>query len=74
MVEHEAKVNSRLAEMEVELNKTIKVEKETMKSKFEMDVSKLEKSIDLIHMSHIHDIQSMKGIHRQFNISAERFD
>ena len=72
--EHDERIAARINDLESDLNTTIRVEKDTMKRKFEMDVSKLEKQIDLIHTSHIHDIQSMKGIHRQFNKASEQFD
>ena len=45
-----------------------------MKRKFDMDLSKFDQQLDLVHQTHIHDIESMKGIHRQFNKASEKFD
>ena len=41
--EHEERIAARINELESDLSTTIRVEKDHMKRKFEMDVSKLEK-------------------------------
>ena len=43
-----------------------------MRLKTEVDT--LEKSDHMLHMTHITDFQSLKGVHRQFVLGQERFD
>lgn len=45
-----------------------------LNKKIEMDNSRLEKTIDMVHQGHLDDYQSMKGVNREFIKASKKFD